>query len=294
MKNKRMIAGLGLLIFIAGIGGLCFFLGRQSGKKQTADAGGRVSASNENGRSGENNRPDGNGEEKTAVSFGGLFGSDSAALALCENGIRCSFAVAETGGSGSRRFNDLADQMEPILSETDGIAEAEAFYWREAGDTVWRKTAALEGGSVIGAGKDFFSAADLYITEGRGLTEKDQTDGVRAAVLNERARQQLFDGKEALGGMIEVNGIPYQVVGIAETGAEKAGSGLVVIPESTWAQVYALEEPKAMAVRLDRENAAEERKKDSGQTWVEETAEYACRMMNSMIPEGEPGQYAVQ
>lgn len=38
MKNKRMIAGLGLLIFIAGIGGLCFFLGRQSGKKQTADS----------------------------------------------------------------------------------------------------------------------------------------------------------------------------------------------------------------------------------------------------------------
>ena len=76
MKNKRMIAGLGLLIFIAGIGGLCFFLGRQSGKKQTADAGGRVSASNENDRSGENNWPDGNGEmcirdrmQRTAVSF---------------------------------------------------------------------------------------------------------------------------------------------------------------------------------------------------------------------------------
>ena len=67
-----------------------------------------------------------------------------------------------------------------------------------------------------------------------------------------------------------------------------------MIPESTWAQVYALEEPKAMAIRLDRKNAAEERKKDSGQIWAEETAEYACRMMNSMIPEGELRQYVVQ
>ena len=275
MKKKRIIISLGFLIFMAGIGGLCFFLGRQSGKTRAADA-------------------EETGEEKQMLSFGSLFGPDSAALALCENGTRCSFDASENGSSGIGSLNSLADRMEQLLSETDGISEAAAFYWRDAGDAVWRETAALEGGTVIGAGEAFLSAAGFYITEGRGLTEQDRVDDARAAVLNEQARQQLFDGKEALGELVEVNGIPYQVVGIAETGTERSGGSLVIIPESTWPQVYALEEPKAMAVRLDRENAAEGKAADSGQTWPEETAEYACRMLNSMIPEGEARRYAVQ
>src|SRR5262245_39456650 len=52
------------------------------------------------------------------------------------------------------------------------------------------------------------------VTEGRYINDLDIRECRKVAVIGERVKQQLFKGKRAMGEYIEVNGIPFRVVGV--------------------------------------------------------------------------------
>src|ERR1700757_1448961 len=49
---------------------------------------------------------------------------------------------------------------------------------------------------------------------GRGLSEEDQIQHARVAVIGDEAKRRLFSGEQALGQNIRINGVSFQVVGI--------------------------------------------------------------------------------
>jgi putative ABC transport system permease protein len=54
----------------------------------------------------------------------------------------------------------------------------------------------------------------LRVGEGRLMSEEDQSDARRVAVLGYDARQQLFSGKPAVDSTLMIKGLPYTVIGV--------------------------------------------------------------------------------
>ena len=79
------------------------------------------------------------------------------------------------------------------------------------------------------------------VAVGRGLSEEDQIQHARVAVIGDEAKRRLFSGEQALGQNIRVNGISFQVVGIYQhkvQGGDNNDNTIVVIPFSSMGDLY--------------------------------------------------------
>ena len=74
--------------------------------------------------------------------------------------------------------------------------------------------------SFVAVSPDYFATLDIPIIAGRGLTAEDDTLHPRVAVVNRRAADVLWPGKDPLGQQLrfEREGPPVEVVGVTGTG----------------------------------------------------------------------------
>lgn len=205
-------------------------------------------------------------------------GSNCAVIAPSIDGEICDFSQTEPSSA-------TVSLAESLLTELrDQIQTVSVFYQRSKTISVYHGTAGLPDGSVLGVNEEFLSASGLMIEKGRGITAHDVSAGKRAAVLDRRSAQLLFQGTDPVGETVEIEGRLYEVVGVAGFSEPDMGNGLVLIPESTWPEVYQYEEPKSVIIRVSKEE---------GDRSLEEHAEYAVRLLNSMIPEEESIRYQI-
>lgn len=79
------------------------------------------------------------------------------------------------------------------------------------------------------------------VASGRGLSEEDQAEHARVAVIGDEAKRRLFSGEQALGQNIRINGVSFQVVGVYEhkvQGGDNNDNSMVVIPFSAMGDLY--------------------------------------------------------
>ena len=79
------------------------------------------------------------------------------------------------------------------------------------------------------------------IASGRVLSEQDQLEHARVAVIGDEARRRLFSGEQALGQNIRVNGVSFQVIGVYQhkvQGGDDNDNAMVVIPFSAMGDLY--------------------------------------------------------
>lgn len=67
---------------------------------------------------------------------------------------------------------------------------------------------------MYGVDDDYFDMFPIRITEGRKLTENDLNSTHQVVMINEAVRDELFPDGEALHKSIEMNGVPFKVVGV--------------------------------------------------------------------------------
>ncbi len=67
---------------------------------------------------------------------------------------------------------------------------------------------------VSGALPEFSFFRTLPIAEGRFYNQEDETQARRVAFLGTEVRDQLFKGRAAVNETIEINGLPYTVIGV--------------------------------------------------------------------------------
>ncbi len=68
--------------------------------------------------------------------------------------------------------------------------------------------------SVAGSLPPFAEVRTLPVAQGRFYDWQDQAEGRRVAFLGSDAKKQLFGSRPALGENIELNGIPYSIIGV--------------------------------------------------------------------------------
>jgi putative ABC transport system permease protein len=79
------------------------------------------------------------------------------------------------------------------------------------------------------------------VATGRGLSEEDQFQRARVAVIGDEARRRLFSGESPLGQKIRINGITFEIVGVYQRKVQDGDDNdntMIVIPFSTMGDLY--------------------------------------------------------
>jgi putative ABC transport system permease protein len=79
------------------------------------------------------------------------------------------------------------------------------------------------------------------VATGRGLSEQDELEHARVAVIGDEAKRRLFSGEPALGQSIRIAGVSFQVIGIYQhkvQGGDDNDNSQVIIPFSTMGDLY--------------------------------------------------------
>jgi len=79
------------------------------------------------------------------------------------------------------------------------------------------------------------------VATGRGLSEEDQLQRARVAVIGDEARRRLFSGEPPLGQNIRINGLTFEVVGVYQRkvqGGDDNDNSIVVIPFNAMGDLY--------------------------------------------------------
>jgi putative ABC transport system permease protein len=79
------------------------------------------------------------------------------------------------------------------------------------------------------------------VATGRGLSEEDQLQRARVAVIGDEARRRLFSGESPLGQNIRINGITFEIVGVYQRKVQDGDDNdntMIVIPFSVMGDLY--------------------------------------------------------
>ncbi len=79
------------------------------------------------------------------------------------------------------------------------------------------------------------------VASGRGLSEQDQVEHARVAVIGDEAKRRLFSGEQALGQSIRISGVSFQVIGVYRhkvQGGDTNDNSMVAIPFSAMGDLY--------------------------------------------------------
>ncbi len=79
------------------------------------------------------------------------------------------------------------------------------------------------------------------VASGRGLSDSDELQHNRVAVIGDEAKKRLFSGEQALGQTIRIAGVSFQVVGIYKhkvQGGDNNDNSMVAIPFSAMGDLY--------------------------------------------------------
>ena len=146
----------------------------------------------------------------------------------------------------------------------DGVEEASRYTSRQGYDTVCYGNTSLSGGYVMGVDANYLDTCSYTIKEGRGFDSNDYAKYRKVAILDRDSASSLFQGADAIGKTIEIQGEPYIVVGIADKkdGFEPVinsmddyytymqdSSGRVFIPSATWPIVFQYDEPQSVVLK---------------------------------------------
>lgn len=157
------------------------------------------------------------------------------------------------------------EELEEIR-QADRVKNASVYLSRQDYDGVYYLENSLSGGYVMGIDQNYLATCGYILREGRGFDTSDYENYHKVALLDENSSEALFQGEDAVGKTIEIQGEPYLVVGIIVaqktfepvinsiddyyTYAEDS-SGKVYIPDTTWPIIYQYDEPQNLIVKVE-------------------------------------------
>lgn len=79
--------------------------------------------------------------------------------------------------------------------------------------------------AVRGVWPAYQNFRSLHLEEGRSMSEEDERDGARVAILGAESNRQLFPGKPSIGEPLMIAGYPYTVVGVLASKQQNGSYG---------------------------------------------------------------------
>jgi putative ABC transport system permease protein len=148
----------------------------------------------------------------------------------------------QAGGAkaGSEIRLQIAD-VDYIRSEVPMIKGVTPIFDKRNGVTIQHDTRTFTNLFLTGVYPVYERIRGFGVATGRGLSEEDQLQRARVAVIGDEARRRLFSGEPPLGRTIRINGLSFDVVGVYQhkvQGGDDNDNTLVAIPFSTMGDLY--------------------------------------------------------
>ncbi len=148
----------------------------------------------------------------------------------------------QAGGAkaGSEVRLQLAD-VDYVRNEVPMVKGVTPVFDKQNGATIQHDTRTFTNLFLTGVYPVYQRIRSFDVAAGRGLSEQDQAEHARVAVIGDDAKQRLFSGESALGQSIRINGVTFQVVGVYRhkvQGGDNNDNSMVVIPFSSMGDLY--------------------------------------------------------
>ena len=148
----------------------------------------------------------------------------------------------QAGGSkaGSEVRLKLAD-VDYIRNEVPMVKGVTPVFDRQNGVTIQHDTRTYTNLFLTGVFPVYDRIRGFEVASGRALSDEDQMQRARVAVIGDEAKRRLFSGQSALGQSIRINGVSFEVVGVYQhkvQGGDNNDNSMVVIPFSTMGDLY--------------------------------------------------------
>ncbi|HUC30380.1 MAG TPA: ABC transporter permease [Candidatus Acidoferrum sp.] len=164
----------------------------------------------------------------------------------------------QAGGAkaGSQIRLKIAD-VEYIRNEVPMIKGVTPIFDKRNGATIQHDTRTFTNLFLTGVYPIYERIRGFDVATGRGLSDQDEFEHARIAVIGDEAKRRLFSGEQALGQSIRINGLSFQVVGIYRhkvQGGDDNDNNMVVIPFSTIGDLYNTQYITGMFMDYEGEN----------------------------------------
>ena len=162
----------------------------------------------------------------------------------------------------------VTSEMRDEMSQLGSVQDVSLYHQRQWPDGVYVGDTSFSG-NLYGIDSHYLSAADYAVNYGRAFIQSDFDTCRKVALIDARTAQSLFQGENPIGGTIEINGMPFTVVGVVSSRSSSgpvinsfqdyqmyAGStaGTIFIPDVCWSVPYRYDEPQYAAVRATSTN----------------------------------------
>jgi putative ABC transport system permease protein len=128
------------------------------------------------------------------------------------------FAGRTSMQAGGTRSGRPVHWMEDDYKEVAKESPACKYVMPELGNNVKVHSAFNSGDlDVVGSLPPFTEIRSITIAQGRFYNYEDNEEGRRVAFIGSDTKKQLFADHDAMGQTIELNGIPYVVIGVMKT-----------------------------------------------------------------------------
>ena len=114
-----------------------------------------------------------------------------------------------------RRPRILITDVEPVLSALPpGTLYSAEGYDNVAMQSQWGKPAMLEAWAVEG---DYFKIREMKLDKGRIITNQEMALGSNVVVIGKDIAERYFPDLDPIGRQLKLAGLPYNVIGVAES-----------------------------------------------------------------------------
>ena len=161
----------------------------------------------------------------------------------------------------------VSDAQREEIRALDKVADATFYHVRNWVDGVTRNDLTLDGGKVYGIDEHYLSTCGFQVYDGRPFTEKDFSRFEKVVLLDDIAAKKLFPDGGAVGGVMEIRGEPFTVVGLVKKSEKyqpvinsfqdyltyhQEEYGCVMMPDACWPIIFLYDEPENCTARAVR------------------------------------------
>jgi putative ABC transport system permease protein len=86
---------------------------------------------------------------------------------------------------------------------------------------------------VMGADENYLQEVGLQLQEGRNFNSREVQSGTNVAIIGYKLKDDLFGGQDAVGNIMQVNNVPYVVIGYLQEKGSTFGSSqdnFIIVP----------------------------------------------------------------
>lgn len=160
-----------------------------------------------------------------------LIGGDTNSMRI-EYDARSAFLAGESGRND--RLPDYAPQLSEgelqKLLTIDHAKNVSLFY--EANLTVFQRDQQTDT-TVLGMDRGFFEILPHTILAGRAMTETELQTQKQVAVITKDLAEIFFSYRDPINQLIEINGTPFRIVGVAVSYTDQLSGKYVFIPRGS-------------------------------------------------------------